>query len=98
MNTNTIFREIGSLISVVEAIQRDLSDSTFDTLKIVEDEVPYIRLEPIRKWVEGKSASLFQFARTINRKAEKFSESYAEFIKPASRGSYVPAGVDIEDT
>ena len=97
MNTDTMFREIGSLISVVEAIQRDLSDSIFDKLKIVEGEVPYFRLEHIKSWVEGKSASLFQFARTINRKVEKFSENYVEFIKPASHGSYVPVGIDIDD-
>lgn len=87
MNTATIFREIDSLISVVEAMQRGLSDSTFDTLKIVEDEVPYFRLARIQSWVEGKSASLFQFAHAINRKAEKFSERYVEVIKPASYGS-----------
>jgi hypothetical protein len=92
MNNRTIFREIDSLISVVEAMQRNLSNSTFDTLKIVENEVPYFRLERIQTWVEGKGASLFQFARAINRKAEKFSESYVEFSKPASRRFNMPAG------
>lgn len=97
MKNDTIFREFDSLISVVEALQRELSNRNFDRMKIVEDEVPYFRLERIQSWVEGKSASLFQFARAINRKAEKFSENYVEFIKPASRGSYVPVGIDIED-
>lgn len=97
MKNDVIFREFDSLISVVEAVQRELSDRTFDTMKIIEDEVPYFRLEHIQSWVEGRSASLFQFARTVNRKAEKFSESYAEFIRPASGGAYVPVGIDIDD-
>lgn len=97
MNTDTIFREIDSLISVGEAMQRDLADSTFDTLKTVGDQVPYFPLERIQNWVEGKGASLFQFARAVNRKAEKFSESYSELIKPASCGSYKPVGIDTHE-
>ncbi|MCL7943667.1 hypothetical protein [Marinobacter sp. ATCH36] len=97
MNTYTIFREVDSLISVVEAMERDLSTSTFDTMKIVADEVPYFRLERVQSWVESKSDSFFQFVRTINRKAEKVSGSYVEFIKPASRGSYMPVGIDVDD-
>ncbi|MCR8913334.1 hypothetical protein FDP08_07730 [Marinobacter panjinensis] len=97
MNTYSIFREIDSLISVVEAMQHDLSSSTFDTMKIVADEVPYFRLERVRSLVESKSDSFFQFARTLNRKAERFSGSYVEFIKPASRGAYIPVGIDVDN-
>ncbi len=103
MKTETIFREIDSLISFTEAMQNELYASTFDKLKTaegktVEGELTFFRLDDIENWVEGKSASFFQFARTINRKAEKLSESYAEFIKPASRGSYMPVGIDINDS
>lgn len=97
MKTENIFREIDSLISVAEAMQRDLSASTFARLKIGEDKRPPLRLDRIQSWLEGKSAFFFQFARTINRKAERFSESYVEFIKPATPGSYMPVGIDIED-
>lgn len=74
-----------------------LSASTFDTLKTIEGELTLFRLDDIQNWVDGKSIAFFQFARTINRKAEKFSENYVEFTKPASRGSYTPVGVDIND-
>jgi|26BtaG_2_1085354.scaffolds.fasta_scaffold29170_2 hypothetical protein len=97
MNDYSIFREIDSLISVVEAKQHDFSSSTFDTMKIVADEVPYFRLERVQTWVGSKSDSFFQFARTLNREAEKFSGSYVEFIKPASRGAYIPVGIDVDD-
>ena len=97
MNAYSIFREIDSLISVVEAMQHDLSRRTFDTMKIVADEVPYLRLERAQTWVESESNSFFQFARTLNRKAEKFSVSYVEFIKPASRGAYIPVGIDVDE-
>lgn len=97
METETIFREIDSLISFTEAMQGDLSASTFDKLKIVDDKLTFFRSGAIQCWVEGKSAALFQFARTLNRKAKKFSESYVDFIKPVSRGSYTPVGVDIDD-
>lgn len=97
MKTETIFREIDSLISVAETMQRDLSTNTFDRLKIVEDELPPFPLGQIRSWLERKSAFFFQFARTINRRAERFSESYVEFIKPATPGSFIPVGIDIDD-
>ncbi len=97
MKTETIFREIDSLISVAEAMQRDLSTSIFDRLKIVETERPPVRLGPIRSWLEGKSSFFFQFARAINRRVERFSESYVEFIKPATPGCYIPVGIDIDD-
>lgn len=97
MSNDTIFREIDSLISVVEYMQRELTTSTFDALKIVEEELPYLRIGRIQSWVESKSGSFFQFAHAINRKAEKFAGNYSEFIKPASLGSYVPVGIDIND-
>lgn len=84
MKTETIFREIDSLISVTEAIQRDFSDSIFDRLRIVEEELTFFRLHNIEDWIDGKSASLFQFARFISKRAEKLTESYAGFINPAS--------------
>lgn len=97
MKTETIFREIDSFISVTEAFQRELSDYTFDTLNLVEHQLPLLRLDRTQDWVAGKSDSFFQFAHTINRKVEKFSETYVEFIKPASRGSYMPVGIDADD-
>lgn len=97
MKTDIIFREIDSLISVVETVQRDLFDSTFDTLKILADEVPYFRLERVQSWVEAKSASLFQFAHAVNRKAEKFSQSYTKSTEPASTGAYLPFGLDMDN-
>ncbi|GGC71308.1 hypothetical protein [Marinobacter halophilus] len=97
MKTETIFREIDSLISVTEAMQHELSGYTFDTLKIIEHELPYFCLNRIQNWVLVKSDSLFQFARNINIKAERFSENYIELIKPAPRGSYMPVGIDIDD-
>lgn len=97
MNDYSIFREIDSLISVVEAMQQALSTSTFDTMKTVADEVPYLRLERVQTWVESESDSFFQLARTLNRKAERFSGSYVEFIKPASRGAYIPVGIDVDE-
>ncbi|HSP31996.1 MAG TPA: hypothetical protein VLO13_08330 [Halomonas sp.] len=102
MKTENIFREIDSLLSFSEAMQGKLYTSTFDKLKAIEgktiaDDMTFIRLNDIQGWVEGKSASFFQFARTINKKAEKISDSYVEFIKPVSRGSYMPVGVEIDD-
>lgn len=97
MKDYSIFREIDSLISVVEAMQHDLSSSTFDRMKVVADKVPYFRLERVQTWVESESDAFFQFARTLNRKAEMFSGSYVEFIRPASRGAYIPVGIDVDD-
>lgn len=97
MENETIFREIYSLISFTEAMQRELFASTFDKLKTIEGEQTFLRLDDIQKWVGDKSASFFQFARVINKKAEKFSESYVEFIKPASREFYTPVGIEIDD-
>ena len=97
MKTETIFREIDSFISVAEAFQRELSGYTFDTLSLVEYQLPFLRLDRIQNWMSDKNDSFFQFAHTINRKVEKFSETYVEFIKPTSHGAYMPAGIDADD-
>ncbi|PXX92318.1 hypothetical protein DIT71_03720 [Marinobacter vulgaris] len=97
MKTQTVFREIDSLISVVEAMQRDLSTSTFNRLKTVEGKRPFLRVDGIQSWVEGKSASFFQIVRTINQKAEKLSESYIDFTTTAPSTSRKPVNIDIND-
>lgn len=97
MKTDTIFREIDSLISFAEAKQGDLSASAVRKLKTFENKLTSFRSDNIQNWVEGKSASFFQLARTVNRKVEQLSESYAEFVKPVSYGSYLPIGIDIDD-
>ena len=84
MKNQTVFREIDSLISVAEAMQRDLSTSTFSRLKTIEGKRTLPRVDGIQSWVEGKSASFFQIARALNQRAEKLSESYINFTTSAS--------------
>jgi hypothetical protein len=97
MKTEIIFRGIDEVISYVECIKNDLFETTFDTLKIIEDELPFFFLKDVEAWAEGKSTSLFQSAHSINRKVQKSFDSYVQFIKPAPPGSYTPVGIDVGD-
>lgn len=97
MRTEIIFRGIDEIISYVECINSDLFETTFDTLKIIEDELPFFFLKDVEIWAERKSTSLFQSAHAMNRKVQKSVDNYVQVIRPAPRGSYTPVGVDIGD-